>query len=438
MEELIKQAFLLVDVIGPHVQEGHYDLIGPGGEIILPAVWDKVIEPGWAITMTMWPLDEAPPVNNSQYSPPPSPGFAPSGSSGPHQDSRSSKSKKKEGIKRKSDKKDPRSPISRLDNGSDGDAENSDEENSGGKNSDAERGDAANGAVINASSKKLDEIGDELRLKWLPLCLDYIDAPPKDPKKREDEHRELYENILQQVLLKLDAVETEGIHEIRQRRKELVRETSELLKRLDVAKASSEAEGEDTAEMSKKEEEEEEADETEKTARVQLQELAQANANFWPHMSDMSMDKAEEKRKDAETEEKGTAREDVVRLREEGARHPCPYPGCGKSFGTETHLQRHINDRHEKRKNFHCSIIGCDYSKAGGKAFPRKDNWKRHMMKIHNIDQQSLPEPVEDDFIVVKQIRTSVAIIESGVDEGGYTEYGASGRAIIQAALLDE
>jgi hypothetical protein len=57
MEELIKQAFLHVDVIGPHVQAGHYDLLGPDQEIILPQVWDKVIEPNWAITMVMWPMD---------------------------------------------------------------------------------------------------------------------------------------------------------------------------------------------------------------------------------------------------------------------------------------------------------------------------------------------------------------------------------------------
>jgi hypothetical protein len=60
MEELIKQAFLHVDIIGPHVQDGHYDLIGPNGEIILPSVWEKVIEPDWAITMHMWPMDKAP------------------------------------------------------------------------------------------------------------------------------------------------------------------------------------------------------------------------------------------------------------------------------------------------------------------------------------------------------------------------------------------
>lgn len=77
--------------------------------------------------------------------------------------------------------------------------------------------------------------------------------------------------------------------------------------------------------------------------------------------------------------------------------HKCTYPGCGKGFGTKTHLQRHINDRHEKKKKFHCAIPGCDYSRQGGKGFPRKDNWKRHMTKIHGLDQKQLPEPVEAD-----------------------------------------
>ncbi|KAK2598953.1 hypothetical protein QQS21_005558 [Conoideocrella luteorostrata] len=62
MEELIKQAFLQVDVLGPHVREGHYDLIGPNGEIILPTVWEKVVQPAWNITMTMWPVEKLPPL----------------------------------------------------------------------------------------------------------------------------------------------------------------------------------------------------------------------------------------------------------------------------------------------------------------------------------------------------------------------------------------
>ena len=58
MEELIKQAFLHVDIIGPHVHQGHYDLVGPDGEIILPQVWETMIQPDWAITMHMWPMPE--------------------------------------------------------------------------------------------------------------------------------------------------------------------------------------------------------------------------------------------------------------------------------------------------------------------------------------------------------------------------------------------
>ncbi|RYP45445.1 hypothetical protein DL768_008213 [Monosporascus sp. mg162] len=47
MEELIKQCFINVEVIGPHVMAGYYDLIGPNGEIVLPSIWEKVVEPGW-------------------------------------------------------------------------------------------------------------------------------------------------------------------------------------------------------------------------------------------------------------------------------------------------------------------------------------------------------------------------------------------------------
>lgn len=72
MEELIKQAFLHIEVIGPHVAEGHYDLVGPSGEIILPQVWEEVIEPGWSITMHMWPIpDRDPPADTSPAAPEP-------------------------------------------------------------------------------------------------------------------------------------------------------------------------------------------------------------------------------------------------------------------------------------------------------------------------------------------------------------------------------
>ena len=58
MERLIREAFAHVEVIGPHVEQGHFDLLGPQGEIILPHVWDTVVEPDWTITMHMWPMSE--------------------------------------------------------------------------------------------------------------------------------------------------------------------------------------------------------------------------------------------------------------------------------------------------------------------------------------------------------------------------------------------
>lgn len=71
MEDLIKQAFLHVEVIGPHVAEGHYDLVGPNGEIILPQVWETMVEPDWIITMHMWPIPEPPPPPPKVEEPPP-------------------------------------------------------------------------------------------------------------------------------------------------------------------------------------------------------------------------------------------------------------------------------------------------------------------------------------------------------------------------------
>lgn len=77
--------------------------------------------------------------------------------------------------------------------------------------------------------------------------------------------------------------------------------------------------------------------------------------------------------------------------------HQCPQ--CDKRFGTKTHLDRHINDKHNKTRKYHCTVTGCAYSKqGGGKSFPRKDNWRRHMQNKHQ--QPNPPEPVEEDAIM--------------------------------------
>lgn len=71
MESLIRQAFDHVDVLGPLVAQRQYDLVGPNGEIILPQIWETMIEPDLAIAMHMWPLPE-PPKRPEQHVPIPS------------------------------------------------------------------------------------------------------------------------------------------------------------------------------------------------------------------------------------------------------------------------------------------------------------------------------------------------------------------------------
>jgi hypothetical protein len=58
IEELIRQSFLHVEGIGPRVADGRYDLVGPNGAIVLPQVWEELIQPDWTVTMHMWPLSE--------------------------------------------------------------------------------------------------------------------------------------------------------------------------------------------------------------------------------------------------------------------------------------------------------------------------------------------------------------------------------------------
>ncbi|KAI5458493.1 BAG domain-containing protein [Mariannaea sp. PMI_226] len=93
-------------------------------------------------------------------------------------------------------------------------------------------------STLTGPMKVLYDLGTEFTTKWLPLCEQYIAAPPSEAKKREEEHRKLSETIMQQIVLKLDSVESEGIAEVRARRKELVKHVQDTLKRLDAAKDS--------------------------------------------------------------------------------------------------------------------------------------------------------------------------------------------------------
>jgi hypothetical protein len=79
----------------------------------------------------------------------------------------------------------------------------------------------------------LNRIAAHFDTELRPQCERYIESPPRDAKKRDVEHIRLSETVMQQVILKLDEVDTAGDEGARTFRKRLVHDVQDVLKRVD-------------------------------------------------------------------------------------------------------------------------------------------------------------------------------------------------------------
>jgi hypothetical protein len=386
MEELIRQAFLHVDVLGPHVQEGHYDIIGPDGEIILPAVWDKVVEPGWSITMTMWPFEKEMPVAGSH--PPPYPEYAPLGyQSGARMP--------------------PPPPVWKGNS-----------RPPPGRSPDTYPVYPDAPTTHSAPSKK-----NSVSRKSLKYTLMHGFMSAKAPKKKRSAASKKPDNPFSPNLSETMNDSQQDTHE-------------ELI-------------GKATAEMSHRRDEEEEdaaADGSERAAQAQLQELAQANANFWHSMPSMSEEKAEEKQTDSNAKEGEAAKEDAVHLREEAAEQKSllsqrirdMIPNYIAVYWNKANSQYPIIHRPSFENptdipEDQLEVLKCAMAAVATQFFENK---------AHHINGRQLYLYAEEKARRVSLIyeKTSSALMYEQLLTFviQYASSGAPGRAIVQATLLDE
>jgi hypothetical protein len=92
----------------------------------------------------------------------------------------------------------------------------------------------------NSPLGKVNALSSAFHTQWLTKCEQFIMNPPADPKNRDLEYAKLSESVMAQIVLKADNIEMEGDTDARAARKQLVNESSDILKRLDaVAKRHS-------------------------------------------------------------------------------------------------------------------------------------------------------------------------------------------------------
>ena len=84
----------------------------------------------------------------------------------------------------------------------------------------------------NRAERQLESLAATFHLLWKPQCLDFIKHPPGDDKARWTRHKTLSENILTQIILKLDGLEIKE-PVLKARRKQIIREVQTWLARID-------------------------------------------------------------------------------------------------------------------------------------------------------------------------------------------------------------
>jgi hypothetical protein len=57
---MVKEAFIYVEIIGPHAVDCHYDLLDSSQNFILPTTLESLDYSGWEILMHMWPMPGIP------------------------------------------------------------------------------------------------------------------------------------------------------------------------------------------------------------------------------------------------------------------------------------------------------------------------------------------------------------------------------------------
>jgi len=95
------------------------------------------------------------------------------------------------------------------------------------------RSESGTPAVPTSALREIRALSSRFHTSSLPSCRRYVTTPPSDQETKELQHRKLSEAVLTEIILKLDAVETEGDNEARLARRSLVKEVQGVLREMD-------------------------------------------------------------------------------------------------------------------------------------------------------------------------------------------------------------